>query len=71
MGSINFSRGLVNTVGRSSDQATEPTQSAEPAKPVVDESVNLKLVADIEREAKLMRSKSSERRLIRKIFINV
>ena len=33
------------------DQATEPMQSAEPVKPVVDESVNLKLTAEIEREA--------------------
>ena len=33
------------------DQATVPTQSAEPVKPVVDESVNLKLAAEIEREA--------------------
>ena len=33
------------------DQATEPMQSAEPVKPVVDERVNLKLTAEIEREA--------------------
>ena len=43
------------------DQATVPTQSAEPVKPVVDESVNLKLAAEIEREANEIAERSHDR----------